>query len=72
MQILAKRSRVLAAAASIVLLWGSSADAQTLVGGRIGAYLDREDLFIGGEVLTPIEGSFYFNPNVKTSASGSA
>jgi len=42
-----------------------ASEAQTLFGGRIGAYVDQEDFFIGGEVLTPIADAFYLNPNVE-------
>lgn len=42
-----------------------SVQAQTLVGARLGVYTDREDLFVGGEVLTPVADRVYLNPNVE-------
>lgn len=48
-----------------VLVSTRTIEAQTLFGGRLGAYVDQEDLFIGGEVLTPLQGAFYLNPNVE-------
>jgi hypothetical protein len=39
--------------------------AQTLFGGRLGAYVEQEALFLGGEVLTPLGNAFYLNPNVE-------
>ena len=42
-----------------------SADAQIKVGPRIGYYFDAEKLFLGGDLLTPIAKSIYFNPNVE-------
>lgn len=49
----------------IPILLPGSLEAQTLVGGRAGAYLADEDLFLGGEVLVGVERNFYFNPNVE-------
>lgn len=43
----------------------SVSEAQMLFGGRLGAYVDQEDLFVGGEVLAPLGDSFYLNPNVE-------
>ena len=43
----------------------SNARAQTYVDARMGAYVDAEDLFVGGGVLTRIVDSFYLNPNVE-------
>jgi len=37
----------------------------TVVGLRIGYYTDAEKAFLGGEILTPIARSIYFNPNVE-------
>lgn len=37
----------------------------TLVGLRIGYYTDAEKVFLGGELLTPVARSIYFNPNVE-------
>lgn len=43
----------------------SGAEAQTLFGARLGAYVEQEELFLGGEVLTHLQDSFYLNPNVE-------
>jgi hypothetical protein len=43
----------------------ASADAQIKVGPRIGYYFDAEKLFLGGELLTPVTKSIYFNPNIE-------
>ena len=48
-----------------VALTTRTAQAQTLVGGRLGVYTDAEDLFLGAEVLTPVAERLYLNPNVE-------
>ena len=45
--------------------WAQAAESPTLFGGRFGAYLDAEDLMLGGELLTPVQDRLYFNPNVE-------
>jgi len=48
-----------------LLVWGSDAWAQTMGGFRVGIYADREDAFLGGEVVTPVVERIYVNPNVE-------
>jgi hypothetical protein len=37
----------------------------TKFGTRVGLYTDTEELFVGGELLSRIAPSLYFNPNVE-------
>ncbi len=37
----------------------------TKFGLRTGVYTDAEDMFLGGEVLTPLSPHLYLNPNVE-------
>lgn len=59
------RSIVLPFVIITVLVSIPAAEAQTLVGARLGAYVDQEDLFIGGEVLAPLGDHLFLNPNVE-------
>ncbi|MCS7312367.1 MAG: hypothetical protein NZ742_05590, partial [Acidobacteria bacterium] len=45
--------------------WISEAWAQTMGGFRVGIYADREDAFLGGEIVTPVAERVYVNPNVE-------
>lgn len=47
------------------LVASAGAKSGTTVGLRIGYYTDAEKAFLGGEFLTPIARSIYFNPNVE-------
>jgi hypothetical protein len=40
---------------------GSADD--VMVGGRVGYYSEVEEPFVGAELLVPVSGAFYFNPN---------
>lgn len=51
--------------ATTLTLLATAAESQTLFGARVGAYTEQEDLFVGGEVLTPLGSGFYLNPNVE-------
>ncbi|GBC85308.1 hypothetical protein HRbin11_01757 [bacterium HR11] len=54
-------------AAVVASLFGSASEAraQTQAGFRVGIYADREDAFLGGEVVTPVVERIYVNPNVE-------
>lgn len=49
----------------LMVIGASTSEAQTLFGARLGAYVEQEDLFVGGEVLTPLQDSVYLNPNIE-------
>jgi len=46
-------------------VWSTNAWAQAMGGFRVGIYADREDAFLGGELLTPVAERIYVNPNVE-------
>ncbi|MCB0281614.1 MAG: hypothetical protein H6627_05045 [Calditrichae bacterium] len=49
----------------LISLFVSPLSAQTHFGLRAGNYTDIDELFIGGELITPLSHSIYFNPNVE-------
>ncbi len=58
--------------AGLITLWilysiltVAPAHAQSWVGARLGMYADREDAFIGIELLTRVLRDMYFNPNIE-------
>jgi len=48
-----------------IILFAMTPSANATVGVRLGTYTDAEELFIGGEVVTPVSMHFYFNPNIE-------
>ncbi|HSE42361.1 MAG TPA: hypothetical protein VLH08_16465 [Acidobacteriota bacterium] len=59
------RSIFLSIALLYIIFLAAPAQAQVKPGVRAGAYFDSEAFFIGGEILTPVAESWYFNPNVE-------
>lgn len=63
------RNRYVLAATALfvtaVALSPSSAHAQVDIDLRGGVYTDIEEGFVGGGVLMPVTGNWYFNPNVE-------
>lgn len=48
-----------------LLCWPGAARADVDFGLRGGVYTDAEEPFVGGEILFPIDGSFFLNPNLE-------
>lgn len=61
------RWKALVSALSVVVLCGLAevADAQVRFGIRAGEYTDVSEPFLGAEIITPIGGNWFFNPNVE-------
>lgn len=59
--------RLLPTAIVAVGLLGSAPEAwaQTQAGLRVGIYANREDAFLGGELVTPLDRRIFVNPNVE-------
>jgi hypothetical protein len=57
-------------AIAIVLLAAGPAYSDTTFGVRTGVYTDANAGFLGGEVVTSIASSWYFNPNLEVAVSG--
>lgn len=49
----------------LVLIPSKETNAQVDFGARAGVYTDVGDPFIGAELLFPISGNIYFNPNIE-------
>lgn len=61
------RSRSLVFALFMIFLGGFAvvADAEVRFGLRAGEYTDVSEPFLGAEIITPIGGRWYFNPNIE-------
>ena len=64
------RSLVGPVALAIALAASTYAFSDTTWGVRTGVYTDAEAAFLGGEVVTSIAPSWYFNPNLEVAAAG--
>ena len=65
---ISRKRHVLAAATvfvAAVVLSPSPAQAQVDIDIRGGVYTDVEEGFVGGGILMPVTGNWYFNPNVE-------
>ncbi len=49
----------------LIVVFSDSMNAQTSYGIRIGQYDDVDELFIGGEIIAPVNYSFSLNPNLE-------
>jgi len=57
-------------ALALALAGSTLAFSDTTFGVRTGVYTDAEAAFLGGEVVTSIAPSWYFNPNLEVAAAG--
>jgi len=57
-------------ALAIALAASTDARCDTTFGVRTGVYTDASAGFVGGEVVTSIAPSWYFNPNLEVAAAG--
>jgi hypothetical protein len=57
-------------ALALALAGSTLAFSDTTFGVRTGVYTDAEAAFVGGEVVTSIAPSWYFNPNLEVAAAG--
>jgi len=66
-----RRSLFVAAPILALALAAAPASAGTMFGVRTGVYSDANAGFLGGEVVTSIAPSWYFNPNLEVAVNGS-
>ena len=57
-------------AIAIGLMAAGPAFSDTTFGVRTGVYTDANAGFLGGEIVTSIASSWYFNPNLEVAVSG--